>query len=57
MVETTSWLIIPAFIVGAIFSGLAGNIGMRIATEVNNKYFEIMNVLKLIDLISIDERH
>ena len=28
VVETTSWMIIPAFVVGAIFSGLAGNIGM-----------------------------
>ncbi len=37
MVETTSWLIIPAFIVGAIFSGLAGNIGMRIATDANSR--------------------
>ena len=35
MVETTSILIIPAFVVGAIFSALAGNIGMRIATEAN----------------------
>ena len=35
MVETTSWLIVPAFVVGAIFSALAGNIGMRIATEAN----------------------
>ena len=34
-VETTSILIIPAFVMGAIFSGLAGNIGMRIATESN----------------------
>ncbi|MEK9958324.1 MAG: sodium/proton-translocating pyrophosphatase, partial [Flavobacteriaceae bacterium] len=34
-VETTSIMIIPAFIVGAIFSALAGNIGMRIATESN----------------------
>ena len=34
-VETTSVLIIPAFVMGAIFSGLAGNIGMRIATESN----------------------
>ena len=34
-VETTSVLIIPAFISGAIFSALAGNIGMRIATEAN----------------------
>lgn len=35
MVETTSWMIVPAFIAGAIFSALAGNIGMRIATEAN----------------------
>jgi len=35
LVETTSWLIVPAFIFGAIFSALAGNIGMRIATESN----------------------
>ena len=37
VVETTSWLIIPAFVVGAIFSGLAGNIGMRIATDANSR--------------------
>ena len=35
VVETTSILIIPAFIFGAVFSALAGNIGMRIATEAN----------------------
>ena len=40
MVETTSWLIVPAFIVGAIFSALAGNIGMRIATEANARTAE-----------------
>ena len=34
-VETTSILIIPAFVVGAVFSAFAGNIGMRIATEAN----------------------
>lgn len=34
-VETTSWLIVPAFIIGAVFSALAGNIGMRIATSAN----------------------
>ncbi|MGC6423288.1 MAG: sodium-translocating pyrophosphatase [Flavobacteriaceae bacterium] len=34
-VETTSILIIPAFVMGAIFSAFAGNIGMRIATEAN----------------------
>jgi len=40
MVETTSWLIVPAFVVGAIFSALAGNIGMRIATEANARTAE-----------------
>ena len=39
-VETTSWMIIPAFIIGAIFSALAGNIGMRIATEANARTAE-----------------
>ena len=35
IVDTTSWLIVPAFITGAIFSALAGNIGMRVATSAN----------------------
>ena len=35
IVETTSWMIVPAFVFGAVFSALAGNIGMRIATESN----------------------
>ncbi len=35
MVETSHWLIVVAFIFGAIFSALAGNIGMRIATNAN----------------------
>ena len=39
-VDTTSWMIIPAFIIGAIFSALAGNIGMRIATEANARTAE-----------------
>ncbi len=34
-VPTTSYLIIIAFIVGAIFSALAGNMGMKIATKTN----------------------
>ncbi|NHN27623.1 sodium-translocating pyrophosphatase [Flavobacterium jejuense] len=34
-VSTTSYLIIIAFIVGAIFSALAGNMGMKIATKTN----------------------
>jgi K(+)-stimulated pyrophosphate-energized sodium pump len=34
-VDTTSWMIVPAFILGAVFSAFAGNIGMRIATEAN----------------------
>lgn len=40
VVETTSWMIVPAFIFGAIFSALAGNIGMRIATEANARTAE-----------------
>ena len=40
MVDTTSWMIVPAFICGAIFSALAGNIGMRIATEANARTAE-----------------
>lgn len=35
LVDTTHWIIVVAFIVGAIFSALAGNIGMRIATDAN----------------------
>ncbi len=35
LVETTHWMIVVAFVVGAIFSALAGNIGMRIATAAN----------------------
>ncbi|GAB4256283.1 MAG: sodium-translocating pyrophosphatase [Vicingaceae bacterium] len=40
VVETTSWMIVPAFIIGAIFSAIAGNIGMRIATEANARTTE-----------------
>lgn len=40
LVETTSWMIVPAFIFGAIFSALAGNIGMRIATDANSRTAE-----------------
>jgi len=32
-----SWMLIPAFLLGAFFSALAGNIGMRIATVANAK--------------------
>ncbi len=35
LVETTHWIIVVAFIFGAFFSALAGNIGMRIATRAN----------------------
>ncbi len=35
IVDTTHWLIVPAFIVGAVFSAVAGNIGMRVATDAN----------------------
>ena len=34
-VDTTSYLIVIAFIFGAFFSALAGNIGMKIATKTN----------------------
>ena len=34
-VETTSYLIVVAFIFGALFSAIAGNMGMRIATKTN----------------------
>ena len=40
IVDTTSWMIVPAFIIGAIFSALAGNIGMRIATDANARTTE-----------------
>ncbi|WP_294822731.1 sodium-translocating pyrophosphatase [uncultured Flavobacterium sp.] len=35
IVPTTHYLIVPAFIFGAIFSALAGNMGMKIATKTN----------------------
>ena len=40
LVDTTSWMIVPAFIFGAVFSALAGNIGMRIATDSNARTAE-----------------
>ena len=40
LVPSTSWMIVPAFFIGAIFSALAGNIGMRIATEANARTAE-----------------
>ncbi len=40
LVETTSIMIVPAFIMGAIFSALSGNIGMRIATDANARTAE-----------------
>ena len=40
LVDTTSWMIVPAFILGAVFSAFAGNIGMRIATEANARTAE-----------------
>jgi K(+)-stimulated pyrophosphate-energized sodium pump len=35
LVPDTHWFIVVAFVIGAIFSAVAGNIGMRIATEAN----------------------
>jgi K(+)-stimulated pyrophosphate-energized sodium pump len=40
IVNTTHWIIVVAFIIGAIFSALAGNIGMRIATDANARTAE-----------------
>lgn len=35
VVATTHWFIVVAFVIGAVFSAVAGNIGMRIATAAN----------------------
>ena len=35
MVATSHWFIVVAFVIGAVFSAAAGNIGMRIATKAN----------------------
>ena len=35
LVPTTHWFIVVAFVIGAVFSAVAGNIGMRIATKAN----------------------
>ncbi len=35
MVESTHWFIVVAFVIGALFSALAGFIGMRVATKAN----------------------
>ena len=35
IVPSTHWLIVIAFIIGAVFSALAGNMGMKIATKTN----------------------
>jgi K(+)-stimulated pyrophosphate-energized sodium pump len=35
IVPSSHWLIIVAFVIGAVFSAIAGNIGMRIATKAN----------------------
>ena len=35
VIPTTHWLIVIAFIFGAVFSAFAGNIGMKIATKTN----------------------
>ncbi|MFM7813948.1 MAG: sodium/proton-translocating pyrophosphatase, partial [Flavobacteriales bacterium] len=35
VVETSHWLIVVAFVMGAVFSALAGFFGMRIATKAN----------------------
>lgn len=40
VVPTTHWFIVVAFVIGAVFSAVAGNIGMRIATAANTRTTE-----------------
>lgn len=40
IVPTTHWIIVVAFLFGAVFSASAGNIGMRIATDANARTAE-----------------
>ena len=35
LVESTHIFIVVAFVIGAVFSAVAGNIGMRVATDAN----------------------
>ena len=35
VVDSTPWFIVIAFVIGAFFSAIAGNVGMRIATKAN----------------------
>ena len=35
IVPSTHWFIVVAFVIGAVFSAVAGNLGMRIATDTN----------------------
>ena len=35
VVPSTHWIIVVAFIFGALFSAIAGNMGMKIATKTN----------------------
>jgi len=35
LVESTHWFIVIAFVIGAVFSAVAGNVGMRVATAAN----------------------
>jgi K(+)-stimulated pyrophosphate-energized sodium pump len=44
LVDTTHWMIVPAFIFGAFFSAFAGNIGMRIATDANVRTAEAAKI-------------
>ncbi len=57
-VDTTSWMIVPAFVFGAFFSALAGNIGMRIATDANARTAEAAktSLPKLFKFLLVVER-
>ena len=47
IVPSTHWMIVIAFIVGAFFSALAGNMGMKIATKTNVRTTQAAKLLYL----------
>ena len=53
LVESTHFMIVLAFILGAFFSAFAGNIGMRIATDANARTAEAAKTSLPLSLIHI----
>ena len=47
IVPSTHWMIVIAFIFGAVFSAYAGNIGMKIATKTNVRTTQFAKTLYL----------